>query len=112
MTISCPSCGLAFETKATTNTRCRRCKVVVRIGSGPLRPRATPRSAEPATDELTGGVLAVSAFVALALVIVVPPIVLAIRRRRAARSGALATDGAEGADRATTGADGQGLTAR
>lgn len=31
--IACPSCGFSFETAATTNTRCRRCGKVVRIGS-------------------------------------------------------------------------------
>lgn len=31
-TITCPACGLTFETQATTNTRCRRCRKVVNIG--------------------------------------------------------------------------------
>lgn len=36
--ITCPSCGFGFETAATTNTRCRRCRKVVRVG--PSRPAA------------------------------------------------------------------------
>jgi hypothetical protein len=30
-TITCKRCGLSFETEATTNTRCRRCRAVVRV---------------------------------------------------------------------------------
>lgn len=30
--ITCPSCGLSFETAATTNTRCRHCRRVVHVG--------------------------------------------------------------------------------
>ena len=30
-TITCPRCGYRFETAARTNTRCRRCKAVVRV---------------------------------------------------------------------------------
>jgi hypothetical protein len=30
-TITCPRCGYRFETAARTNTRCRRCKTVVRV---------------------------------------------------------------------------------
>jgi hypothetical protein len=30
-TITCPRCGYRFETAARTNTRCRRCKSVVRV---------------------------------------------------------------------------------
>jgi DNA-directed RNA polymerase subunit RPC12/RpoP len=33
MELTCPDCGLTFETQATTNTRCRRCRKVVNIGS-------------------------------------------------------------------------------
>jgi len=29
--ITCPRCGYRFETAARTNTRCRRCKTIVRI---------------------------------------------------------------------------------
>ncbi|MHB1582995.1 MAG: hypothetical protein ACYCU7_18295 [Acidimicrobiales bacterium] len=42
MIVTCPRCGLAFETEATTNTRCRRCKSVVQIGRGPGKARSTP----------------------------------------------------------------------
>jgi hypothetical protein len=30
-TITCKRCGLSFQTQATTNTRCRRCRAVVRV---------------------------------------------------------------------------------
>lgn len=40
-TVTCPSCGLGFETAATTNTRCRRCRKVVRVGTGPGRRTAS-----------------------------------------------------------------------
>ena len=30
-TITCKRCGLSFETEAKTNTRCRRCRTVVRV---------------------------------------------------------------------------------
>ncbi|MGO9197346.1 MAG: hypothetical protein ACLQK4_09485 [Acidimicrobiales bacterium] len=30
-TITCKRCNLSFETEATTNTRCRRCRAVVRV---------------------------------------------------------------------------------
>jgi hypothetical protein len=29
--ITCKRCGLSFETEATTNTRCRSCRAVVRV---------------------------------------------------------------------------------
>ena len=32
-TITCPRCGYRFETAARTNTRCRRCKTVVRVSA-------------------------------------------------------------------------------
>ena len=35
--VTCPACGVGFETAATTNTRCRRCRKVVHIGSSPRR---------------------------------------------------------------------------
>jgi hypothetical protein len=48
VTITCPRCGFRFETAVRTNTRCRRCKTVVRVpaaarrtngsgGAGPTR---------------------------------------------------------------------------
>jgi hypothetical protein len=30
-TVTCKRCGCSFETEATTNTRCRRCRTVVRV---------------------------------------------------------------------------------
>jgi hypothetical protein len=30
-TVTCKRCGISFETEATTNTRCRRCRTVVRV---------------------------------------------------------------------------------
>lgn len=100
MTIACPRCGFAFETLAITNTRCRRCKTVVGIASGPAR--QSRRLAEPAPDEpsaaLAGGsLLLVAAGVILAFY-VVPSIVRFIRSCRAAAE-APALDGADaGAD--------------
>jgi hypothetical protein len=32
MQVTCPVCGLTFETQATTNTRCRHCRKVINIG--------------------------------------------------------------------------------
>lgn len=34
MTITCPRCSLAFETRATTATRCPSCRAVVHISRG------------------------------------------------------------------------------
>ncbi len=31
MQLTCPACGLTFETEARTNTRCRRCRKVVSV---------------------------------------------------------------------------------
>lgn len=41
-TVTCPACGLSFETAATTNTRCRRCRHVCEVGRipGAARPKA------------------------------------------------------------------------
>lgn len=44
VTITCPRCGLVFETNAVTNTRCRRCRHVVNIGR-------RSRSVEPGLSE-------------------------------------------------------------
>ena len=49
MTITCPRCGVAFETQATTNTRCRRYRAVVRVGS--RQARRSRRAAKPVPDE-------------------------------------------------------------
>lgn len=109
MTISCPRCGLAFETRATTNTRCHRCKTVVRIGSGPST--ASRPSVEVATDEIEGGSgLVVLAFVALAGAIVVP-IVQALGRRRlniAPVVGAVGSNGPAQVPPSVTGEQGTG----
>lgn len=37
-TISCKRCGLSFETEAVTNTRCRRCRTVVRVPTAARTP--------------------------------------------------------------------------
>ena len=37
-TVTCKRCGLSFETEATTNTRCRRCKTVVRVPASAWNP--------------------------------------------------------------------------
>ena len=49
MTITCPRCGLAFESRATTATRCPSCRTVVHIsrGGGAAHVRSA-RSASPA----------------------------------------------------------------
>ena len=49
MTITCPRCGLAFESRATTATRCPSCRTVVHIsrGAGTARVRSA-RSSSPA----------------------------------------------------------------
>ena len=40
-TITCKRCGLSFETEATTNTRCRRCRDVVRVPAGARNPNGS-----------------------------------------------------------------------
>ena len=37
-TITCKRCGLSFETEATTNTRCRSCRAVVRVPAAARNP--------------------------------------------------------------------------
>jgi hypothetical protein len=37
-TITCKRCGCSFETEATTNTRCRRCRAVVRVPAAARNP--------------------------------------------------------------------------
>ena len=101
MTISCPRCGLAFETQATTSARSRRCKAVVRVGSGPARPKVrTPAAGEP-DDAPAGGVPAAVAVVVLVLAIAVPSVVQAIRRHRDGRVPTLADSDPAAADPAT-----------
>ena len=41
MTISCPRCGLAFESRATTATRCPSCRTVVHISRGTSSARSS-----------------------------------------------------------------------
>lgn len=87
MIITCPRCGLVFETQATTNTRCRRCKSVVRIGSGPahkVRPAGEPAPDEPSDELANGGLLVVAAGVVILVFYVAPVIVRFVRSRRAA----------------------------
>ena len=40
-TITCKRCGLSFETEATTNTRCRRCRAVVRVPAAARNPNGS-----------------------------------------------------------------------
>lgn len=40
-TLTCKRCGLSFETRATTNTRCRRCKTVVRVPAAARNPNGS-----------------------------------------------------------------------
>lgn len=48
--VTCPKCGLTFETRAVTNTRCRRCRYVVNIGRRPAASSPARRSATPGTS--------------------------------------------------------------
>ena len=95
MMITCPRCGLAFETQATTNTRCRRCKTVVRVGPGESRsPRRTAEpAAEPPLELAGGGLLVVAAGVLVLAFYVAPAIVRAVRRRRGTEAPPFATSG-------------------
>ena len=45
-TIACPCCGLAFETRATTATRCPSCQTVVHISRGTSSARSSPSQAQ------------------------------------------------------------------
>ncbi|MGH9019151.1 MAG: hypothetical protein ACRDY1_15475 [Acidimicrobiales bacterium] len=120
MTITCPRCGLEFETQAVTNTRCRRCHTVVRIGSSPAR-RTTKVADEttfdantdnPTADEVAAGLLVMASVVVGVLALVVPWIVGATRRHRADRAPTLADIGPAAEDRPTGDGDGhQGATA-
>jgi uncharacterized Zn finger protein (UPF0148 family) len=49
-TITCKHCGASFTTEATTNTRCRVCKTVVRVPQE-AAPSTTVRLVEQPTDE-------------------------------------------------------------
>jgi hypothetical protein len=49
MTITCPRCGLDFESRATTATRCPTCRTVVHISRGTSSARGrSARSSVPA----------------------------------------------------------------
>ena len=45
-TITCKHCGCSFETEATTNTRCRRCRTVVRVPASARNPNGSGSSRE------------------------------------------------------------------
>jgi len=128
MTITCPHCGLAFETQATTNTRCRRCRTVVRISASAPRP-ASPAVAEtkvdalgangPSAEEAAAAIVALTTVVVGVLVLVVPRIIEFIRRHRVYMAPTLAPDGGPvavtgpppelGATRARTGPNRDGV---
>lgn len=46
MLLTCPACGLSFETQASTNTRCRRCRKVINIGA-----RRSPARVSASADD-------------------------------------------------------------
>jgi transcription elongation factor Elf1 len=54
-TITCKRCGLNFETEATTNTRCRRCRTVVRVPATAQNPNGSG-----STPEHTFGIVRLS----------------------------------------------------
>jgi hypothetical protein len=58
VTITCPRCGFRFETAARTNTRCRRCKTVVRVPAAARNPNGSGRAGS--TREHTFGVVLLS----------------------------------------------------
>ncbi len=106
MTIICPRCGLAFESQAKTNTRCRRCRHVVRVGRSPARPAVRQLDVaaidditadEPTVDEAAAALAVLTSVVAAVLVIVVPKIIEAVRRWRGDRAPTSAHDGPEAA---------------
>ena len=57
-TITCKRCGLSFETEAKTNTRCRRCRAVVRVPAAARNPNGSGRVGS--TREHTFGVVLLS----------------------------------------------------
>jgi hypothetical protein len=57
-TITCKRCGLSFETEATTNTRCRRCRTVVRVPAAARNPNGSGHVGS--TREHTFGVVVLS----------------------------------------------------
>jgi hypothetical protein len=89
MMLTCPRCGHTFETRATTNTRCRRCRFVVRVP----RPRADKVAARrvgpqshvatrPTSDEDDAATGGGGLVVAVALLVMVAALVNALRARR------------------------------
>ena len=56
-TITCKHCRLSFETEATTNTRCRRCRTVVRV---PAAARNRSGSGGSSTRKHTFGIVLLS----------------------------------------------------
>jgi hypothetical protein len=56
--ITCKRCGLNFETEATTNTRCRSCKTVVRVPAAVRNPNGFSRGGS--TREHSIGVVLLS----------------------------------------------------
>ena len=93
--VTCPRCGLSFESQATTATRCRSCRYVVRVGSSPSARtrRAQATSAEYRGGTVDGAVLAIGAVGLFLAFYVVPRIVRAVRRRRAAMAPTFGPDG-------------------
>lgn len=100
MTITCPRCGLDFETRATTNTRCRRCRHVVRVGRSPARaaPRQLEESTpddvtddEPTADDAFAAIVGLASVAVGVLVLVGPKIVEAVRRWRGTTAPMLAS---------------------
>jgi len=55
--ITCPRCGYRFETAARTNTRCRRCRAVVRV---PASARDPDGSGAGSTRKHTFGIILLS----------------------------------------------------
>jgi DNA-directed RNA polymerase subunit RPC12/RpoP len=54
-TITCKRCGHSFETEATTNTRCRSCRDVVRVPAAARNPNGSGRTGS--TREHTLGIV-------------------------------------------------------
>jgi hypothetical protein len=57
-TITCKRCGCSFETKATTNTRCRSCRAVVRVPAAARNPNGSGQASS--TREHTLGIVLLS----------------------------------------------------
>lgn len=58
ITLTCKRCGFSFETEATTNTRCRRCRAVVRVPTAARHPNGSGHSG--LTGEHTFGIVLLS----------------------------------------------------